>query len=462
MAIDLSGRKSVPKAGIVTVEISETHPLIQLANVLPWEMLMDQVVVDLKQTTPKGFWFMGRKINVRIHLGAYLLQKIYNLTDRRIEYYIKDNAAFQLFCGQGIVGDWHAPDHTKIADFRNRLAAETQRILANAIAQHAVKLGYGDPSETDFDSTVQEGNIAYPSDASLMTKLGGIAKRFINYVKENFGSLASDISIDLHGIKQKARKYFFLPKNKSIEIKREVFKKLHRFVKQQIKPIVDLCNKLNKRQIADLPWNIRRAYKQIKNDAWRYLLDVGYFARTHTIKVGKILSFHAKMLACIKKGKTGKEFEFGRVFQLGRIKGNFLFAIESTSIEMNDKASFIPLVEEHAKLFGKNSLKTVATDKGYWSSKNLKELLKLSISPEGLQKPSNVKLEYTDLELQEHLQNRRAGIEPLIGHAKYGGQLGKSKMKSDTATLAAGYGSILGFNLRQMIRHRQGKMKLAA
>lgn len=170
---------------------------------------------------------------------------------------------------------------------------------------------------------------------------------------------------------------------------------------------------------------------------------------------------HARMLACIKKEKIGKEFEFGRVFQLGRINGNFLFVIESTSIEMNDKASFIPLVEEHAKLFGENRLETAATDKGYWSLKNLKELLKLGISPEGLQKPSNVKLKYTNLELQEHLQNRRAGIEPLIGHAKHGGQLSKSRMKSDTATLAAGYGSILGFNLRQMIRHQQGKIKLS-
>ena len=48
------------------------------------------------------------------------------------------------------------------------------------------------------------------------------------------------------------------------------------------------------------------------------------------------------------QGKIGKELEFGRVFQMGRIKGNFLFILESTSIEMNDKTSFIPMLEEHA------------------------------------------------------------------------------------------------------------------
>ncbi len=47
--------------------------------------------------------------------------------------------------------------------------------------------------------------------------------------------------------------------------------------------------------------------------------------------------------------------------------------------------------------------------------------------------------------------------QPLIGYAKHGGQLGKSRMKYDETTLAAGYGSIGGFNLRQLIRHLMGK-----
>ena len=289
MAIDLSGQERLLESGFITIEIKKSHPLIQLANVLPWMLLIEIVVKDLQCTTEKGFWWMGRKIKVRMHLAAYLLQRIFNLTK--------------------------------------------------------------------------------------------------------------------------------------------------------------------------LPWNIRRAFDQIKSDAWRYLLDVGHFTRTNTIKAGKILSFHAKELACIKKGKLGKEFEFGRVFQLGRIKGNFIFVLESKTVGMNDKANFIPLIEEHVNLFGSGVLKTVAADKGYWSMKNRKELITRGIFPGGLQKPSTVRVQDADLNVQEHLRNRRAGIEPLIGHIKHGGQLGRSRMKSDRATLAAGYGSVLALNLRQLIRHQQGKME---
>jgi hypothetical protein len=62
-----------------------------------------------------------------------------------------------------------------------------------------------------------------------------------------------------------------------------------------------------------------------------------------------------------------------------------------------------------------------------------------------------------ETEIHARLVNRRSGIEPLIGHAKHGGQLGQNRMKQDETTLAAGYGAVGGFNLRQLVRHLLGK-----
>ena len=77
----------------------------------------------------------------------------------------------------------------------------------------------------------------------------------------------------------------------------------------------------------------------------------------------------------------------------------------------------------------------------------------------GLQQPGldMGSLAEREAEVRVRLADRRAGIEPLIGHAKQGGQLGQSRMKTDETTLAAGYGAIGGFNLRQLIRHLLGK-----
>jgi hypothetical protein len=64
-----------------TISIEEHHPLVKLGNTLPWASLTNLVLSDLKTTTAKGRWFTGRKLLVRVHLAAYILQKIYNLTD---------------------------------------------------------------------------------------------------------------------------------------------------------------------------------------------------------------------------------------------------------------------------------------------------------------------------------------------------------------------------------------------
>ena len=118
---------------------------MQLALVIPWQELTEMVLPDLQRTTVKGKWWRGRKLRLRLHLGALLLQWLYDLTDRQVDWAIKDNAVYQLFCGCSIVEDWHAPDHTKIEEFRSRLSPETQRQLANQVAVWATELGFADP-----------------------------------------------------------------------------------------------------------------------------------------------------------------------------------------------------------------------------------------------------------------------------------------------------------------------------
>lgn len=464
MSIDVSGQHAPVKPAVIAIHVSAAHPLIKLALVLPWVMLMNIVVEDLKKTTAKGYWWLGRKICVRIHLAAYLLQLLYNRTDRAVEYAIKDNAAYQVFCGLGIVNAWHAPDHTKIEEFRSRLSAETQRTIANTLSQQAVKFGFADPSQVDFDSTVQEANISYPADSNMMTKLAELGKKLLDYLKKHTrGLIPETLEVDMKAIKEIARSYFFMAKNTAIEKKREVFEQLLIKVKKELRPIIDLCAAMDADRLRRMPWNVRRALEQINDGAWRYLLDVGHFTRTQTMKLGKKLSLHAKDVACIIKNKAGKDKEFGRVFQLGRLAGNFLFVAENTSLRMNDKQSFPAMLAEHAVLFGEKTLKSVAADKGYWAASNKNALIKLGIKDIGLQMPSKIKNKkgMPSLEIQEALRDRRAGIEPLIGHVKHGGQLGRSRMKSDAATLAAGYASVAGFNMRQIIRHQGGKYKKA-
>lgn len=453
MSLNLSGCNQKVKEVIVSIEVSSDHSLVKLANAIPWKTLADLILDDLKKTTAKGFWNRGRILYLRIHLAVYILQKIFDKTDRTIAQDLKDNAAYRVFAGEGTMTKWHAPHFTKVEEFRNRLTPQTQLQISNLVAKQAVKLGFADSTKVDIDSTVQEANITYPSDARLMVQLAERCTKVIGWLKEKVKNMIpQDFQVQLKEIKSKARSYFFLPKNKSKEVKQEVFAELHKAVKSEVYQALEILSRLPNSQFNELPWNIRRSFEQIMTHGKRYLLDVAHFIRNGTMKTGKILSFHADEVACIVKNKAGKAHEFGRVFQIGRIAGNFVWTCPHTSVGMDDKSALNPMLAEHQRLFGEVEIEELATDKGYFSKANEeaaeKFMSQTSILHLGYQYEDT--LEEDDTRVRDH----RAGIEAVIGHIKHGGQLGKSRMKTDQATLAAGYAAMLGFNLRQLMRYQ--------
>jgi transposase, IS5 family len=460
MSICFSGLDTPCDVHPVTIDVSPTHPLMQLAQVIPWQALTAMVLHDLKRTTAKGKWWLGRKLTLRIHLGAFLLQWLYHLTDRQVEWAIKDNAAYQLFCGRGLVDPWHAPDHTKIETFRSRLSPETQRQAANAVAVWATQLGFADPAAMDIDSTVQEANIAYPSDAHLMVKMTLLVNKVWMYMKQNVSSCADFMPcVDVKAVKAKARAYLFRDRQEPDHAK-TMFQELWHEAFAQISHVRTYFDVLLDYDIQRMPWTIRRALDQVNEHCSNLFLHVASFMCRGVVIPDKALSFHARAVSCFNKGKAAHALEFGRAFQLGRIGGNFLVVGTCTSIRMEDKASVRPMVEEHQGLFGQGMLQSLGTDKGYYSRTNSTYLHTVAGLKElGLQQPGLDigGLTESEAETCTRLADRRAGIEPLIGHAKQGGQLGQSRMKTDDTTLAAGYSAIGGFNLRQLIRHLLGK-----
>ena len=216
-----------------------------------------------------------------------------------------------------------------------------------------------------------------------------------------------------------------------------------------------ICESLSLTQVQKLPWNIKLSVQQIREKGRQYLSDVDCWLEKGKMKPGKTLAFHLNEVACFNKGKLGKMIEFGRAFQLGRLGGNFLVVGECSSVRMDDKQSVKPMIETHATLFGTDTLESTALDKGYYSLENAHYLLNRSIKEVCLMKPGNIKEQVIKLspEDRERLTSRRDKIEPLIGHVKHGGQLGKSRMKSDEGTLSAGYGAVTGFNMSYKLPH---------
>lgn len=461
MSICYSGLDRKTESAKIFINITPRHPLVQLAQAVQWQELANLVITDL-QKTPEGKWWLGRKLKLRIHLGVYLLQQLFNKTDRQIEYDINDNAAYQIFCGCTAVDQWHVPDHTKVEKFRSRLSPETQKRLANHMAFHSVRLGFGDLKDLDIDSTIQEANMAYPADSCLLKKLGAMCCKAAHYINSIVGDIQTPLVVNMKKISSKAREYFFLPKRSTKEIKDAKLGALLDVVAKEASAVIRACENFTENQIKKMPWNQARTIMQIKTLARQYLKDVRTFLVTGSIVASKRMSFHLKQVACFTKGKLGKKYQFGRAFQLGRIGGNFFMVEKCTSMQMPDKKSVGPMMQEYQNLFSGRRPESVSTDKGYYSRKNEKLLAIKGVVEIGIQRPHNIKAKHPrplSAECQEQLINRRSGIEPLIGHIKHGGQLGRSRMKSDKTIECSGYTGVLGFNMRQLIRCQKAKIR---
>lgn len=460
MSLDVDGFSNEIEGGEVLIPVNREHRLLKLARNLPWDAMLEILLPDL-QRTEKNHWWMGRPLRVRIHLGVYILQQMFNLTDRAAEQHVRDNAVFRLFCGYGQIRKWHAPDHTKIEAFRSRLTAETQRTLANMMSQQAVQLGYANPAELDVDSTVQSANIAYPAIANLLIKVAILAATVGKGLNQFCHKGVKVYQVGLTQIKQIALYYFNLKRKGASEgVLQVVLQRIWSETYAHCLPVLNNLHQLGSKLTEGKHWPIRRAMETLRWRGTALLQHLHGYIFEGVVNTG-ISSLHAYEVGCFNKGKLDRGLEFGRAYQLGRIGNNFLFVGACTSLYMPDAPSLPKMLCEHQHLFGKGVLQSVAVDKGYYALENEQLLLQMGVTDIHLPRPNrtlHAAPETTPWPIRQLLHNRRAGIEPLIGHAKQGGQLGKSRMKSDETTKSAGYAAVFGFNLRQLARNIAGEI----
>lgn len=461
MSLDTEGFVQDIPPGQVTIAVDGCHPLLKLACSLPWEKLLQIVLPDLKRTERLAWW-RGRPLRIRIHLGVYLLQQMFDLTDRQAQYSLHDNAAFRVFCGYGLLKHWHVPDHTKIEEFRSRLLPESQRQLANEIAVHAVKLKYAHPAKLDIDSTVQEANISYPSSANLLVKVAGLARRLAKPLNHLTTSAGQTYHVHLKRMKAILLYYFNLKRQSKLELSTAALQSLWQEVFAETWPVLKDAYKLLSLCAQPKHWNLCRALEQLQWNGYRFIEHLHEELFENKTEHAPMYALHAYEVTCFDKNKLSKKKQYGRAYQLGRIEGNFAIVSACTSLHMPDAQSLPAVVSDHEQLFGVALLDSVAVDKGYYAASNQYLLEAKGVTEIGLPRPGRdfkVRANPTPGEVLEQLHNRRAGIEAIIGHIKHSGQMDRSRMKSDRTTLAAGYASVLGFNLRQLKRYAIGVVR---
>lgn len=145
------------------LQLNQKHPLYLLANKIDWNVFEESF---------KGLYCAnnGRPAKpIRRMVGLLILKHVRNVSDESVVEQWQENIYYQYFCGEQSIQTSAPCTPTELVEFRKRIGEEgVELILKESIR---VNDDHDDIDKAFIDSTVQEKNITFPTDAKLTKKI---------------------------------------------------------------------------------------------------------------------------------------------------------------------------------------------------------------------------------------------------------------------------------------------------
>jgi len=431
------------------VVVPSGHRLITLYKSIPWARLMEEAIPILYDDHGIAR-HIGRELNLRAHLGAYLLQSVHGWTDRWCEEMLRYYIPARIFCGFNESSG--ALDHTRIEAFRNRFGKKGAQLFTKEMLEVAAEYGFTGPEDVDMDTTVQEAGITYPTEMKLMDGLLKTAHRLHRKLKEAGKKGIRGIKKGMAAFSKGYTEYRFFARSK--EDKSKLIKASVEMVQEVLTEMAEV-----KSAFEVLAGAKQAAAERILDLGPKLMKQILSWVQTGKVASNKIVSLWKEAPRAISKGKIGKGVEFGRKWVVNCYRGGYVLVTAPKKTKISDQHCVEESLGLHAAHFSRTP-DSFATDRGMWSGANIELCQQAGIKKIGIQPKGKAALLVSQ---QDHqmLKNRRAGIEPRIGHLKTCG-LGRSKMKTDKGDLIAGHRSALAYNARHLMRDLQPAEQMIA
>jgi IS5 family transposase len=259
-------------------QLNPKHPLLQLSEQIDWSVF-DEAFSPL-------YSHLGKPSkHIRLMVGLSILKHMENLSDEVLVQRWVQNPYYQAFTGE-VEFQWELPcDPTSLTKFRNRIGSSGhEKILAVSIAMHQEKIA---EDEMCIDTTVQEKNVTFPTDAKQYRK---IIKHLLKIARKEKIGLTRTYEKEVKRLKLHTR-FATHPKNR---------KRARRAVKR-LKTISGRLLRAIQRKMT---------LEQLETYRERFAL----YQRMLNQKRGdknKLYSLHESHIYCMSKGKAHQRYEFG-------------------------------------------------------------------------------------------------------------------------------------------------------
>ena len=408
-------------------KLNPKNKLYKLRGLINWSELEENVspLVNVSE--------LGRtRKSLRVMLGVSMLQAMYNFSDSLTSEEIQENLYWQYFCGYDYADHNIKISEASIRRFRNILGDEGYNMILQELSSVGLKVGAYKKKDLDsviIDTTVQIKNIKHPHDAYLLEK----ARKELVKLCHNLGLKLNDTyALAYKRAIIKLWKY----KDGSKAKKR---KKIMKHMKTLLGRLIRLFER--NREILALELSVKQLeiFKKIKNIYAQSFLNKKDKEEYKAAGNKVLYSFHAPEVECIGKGKLNKPYEFGN--KVGLVvsgRGSFILGIKSFYNNPYDGHTLDQTAAEFERIT-KQKIGKMFVDLGYRGN-NFRE-------------KGKVYTPYTKKQITPEIkamQKRRSAIEPVIGHLKNFGRMGRNYLKGVIGDIINPLISAIGFNLRSI------------
>lgn len=431
-------RSLFEKNVMMEVFVGENSRYKVLNQSLPW---VEMASVANTYRSKKINIFLGREMNLRLHLGAYVAQSMNGWTDRLTEEMVRYHAGVKILCGLEMSVE--TIDRTSIESFRNQIGKDGASALNQIIVRHAAGAGFTGSELCSSDTTVQEAPIAYPTEVGHMKNIAEKLKGIGTKIGKKFSDGIKNITDSIHKAYTDIRLGARGKTEKAIELKKKLSQQMHKNVSELLKKVKTA---LPAKSDLKKTYNEKLELFQKMQEQIKVWLATGFHPKN------KILSLWHTDARAISKEKSGKDTEFGQRWIINRLLGGYVTGMPCFDLGGgNDLKIADEVIIHHLDTFGELP-EAFVYDRGGDGPQNQIFLENLGITHNCIFKNGGQKMNVPD-SVFEMARSERPSTEASIAalkSQKY--NFTKPRAKTMDSCVLKGHTSMLGFNVTNLTK----------